>query len=90
MRRAANPTRKISITLPGSTFTRLEQVLSYDQSRSAYITRAIDEMMNSHSSIDISDVSTEDILGTLEFRFGAGTPEDVLIQSLLQIFSKKS
>ena len=32
MRRAANPSRKISITLKNSTFNRLEQYLSYDQS----------------------------------------------------------
>ena len=41
MRRAANPTRKISITIQDSTFNELNRVLSYTQSRSAFIDAAI-------------------------------------------------
>ena len=88
MRRATNPTRKISITLKSSTFARLEQYLSYEQSRSAYIDDAIVMKLKGIDTTDISEFSNEDLLETLSYRFPKDSPEDVLIKSLLQILSK--
>ena len=88
MRRSVNPTRKISITLPQSVFDHLNQLLSYDQSRSAYISSAIVEKMNRMDGIDMRDISTTDLIESLQYRFHKDSPEDVLIQSLLQILAK--
>lgn len=88
MRRAANPTRKISITLKHSTFERLNHYLSYDQSRSAYIDDAIVKKLAGINVTDISEFSINDLLENLQYRFPKDSPEDVLIQSLLQILSK--
>jgi len=88
MRRAANPTRKISITLKSSTFNRLEQYLSYEQSRSAYIDDAIVKKLEGINVTDISEFSNQDLIDTLTYRFPKDSPEDVLIQSLFQILSK--
>ena len=88
MRRAANPTRKISITLKSSTFNRLEQYLSYDQSRSAYIDDAIVKKLDGIDVTDISEFSSLDLLETLRYKFHVDSPENTLIESLLQILSK--
>ena len=88
MRRAANPSRKISITLKNSTFNRLEQYLSYDQSRSAYIDDAIVKKLDGIDVTDISEFSSLDLLETLRYKFHVDSPENTLIESLLQILSK--
>jgi metal-responsive CopG/Arc/MetJ family transcriptional regulator len=88
MRRAANPTRKISITIPSRTFNALESYLSYDQSRSAFISSAIEEKLRGIDTTDISEFSNMDLLETLSYRFPLNSSEDVLIKSLLQILSK--
>ena len=88
MRRALNPTRKISITIPSGLFDNLNQLLSYNQSRSAYISAAIAEKMDRMDGIDMSDIPTSDLLEALQYRFPKDSPEDVLIQSLLQILAK--
>ena len=46
MRRATNPTRKFSISVPESTFNLLDKTLSYDQSRSAFIAGAIKDKLS--------------------------------------------
>ena len=88
MRRAANPTRKISITLKGSTFARLEHHLSYEQSRSSYIDDAVVKKLAGIITTDIQEYSSKELVEALEYRFPKDSPEDVLIQSLLQILSK--
>ena len=50
MRRATNPTRKISITIPSRIFDNLESHLSYDQSRSRYISSAIEDKLGESSA----------------------------------------
>ena len=88
MRRSVNPTRKISITIPQSVFDHLNQLLSYDQSRSGYISAAIVEKMHRTQGIHMDQISTSDLLEALEYRFAKDSAEDVLIQSLLQILAK--
>ena len=86
MRRATNPTRKISITIPGKLFEQINQHLSYDQSRSKFISNAIQEYF-SHE-FDLNGLSALELLENLQYRFVKDSPEDVLIQSLLQILAK--
>lgn len=89
MRRAANPTRKISITLPSSTFNRLEQVLSYEQSRSAYIARAIDKMMNDNAEHNRHyDVRTIGYEALLKWVLAHDDVDDTMKALLLQILAK--
>lgn len=88
MRRASNPTRKFTISVPGPIFHQLEQILSYDQSRSAYISAAIAEKMHKDNSVNLEQWSKLELVEELVYRVRKDSPEDVLIQSLLQILTK--
>ena len=85
MRRATNPTRKISITIPDSIFQRLNHILSYEQSRSSYIANAIKSKMDNEDALSFDELDTMDLLYALQFRFYKDSAEDVLIQSLLNL-----
>jgi metal-responsive CopG/Arc/MetJ family transcriptional regulator len=65
MRRAANPTRKISITIPGNLFNELERTLSYSQSRSRFISAAIWEKLDGEVSQSISESTTPQLMAAL-------------------------
>jgi len=88
MRRATNPTRKISITIPNSLFQQLNHHLSYDQSRSGYISSAIAEKMQKDDTVGLDQWTKLDLVEELVYRVVKDSPEDVLLQSLLQILSK--
>jgi len=88
MRRASNPTRKFTISVPGTIFHQLEQLLSYNQSRSAYISAAIAEKMHKDNTVDLKQWSKLELVEELVWRVHKDSPEDVLIQSLLQILTK--
>lgn len=57
-RRSADKAIPISIALPRSIVARLDQVLSYKDSRSAYIARAIKTKLNDQESFNIKEVPT--------------------------------
>ena len=65
MRRAANPTRKISITIPGNLFNELERTLSYSQSRSRFISSAIAEKLAGEAMPTISETSTIQLMAAI-------------------------
>ena len=65
MRRAANPTRKISITIPDRLFQALDRVLSYSQSRSAYISDAIQAKLDGAPTPTIAETSTLQLMAVL-------------------------
>lgn len=65
MRRAANPTRKISITIPGNLFNELERTLSYSQSRSRFISAAISEKLDAGSVHTIQETSTIQLMAAI-------------------------
>jgi len=65
MRRAANPTRKISITIPDRLFQELERTLSYSQSRSAYISDAIQAKLDGTPTPTIAETSTLQLMAVL-------------------------
>ena len=85
MRRAANPTRKISITIPGNLFNELERTLSYSQSRSRFISAAIDEKLSADTAPSISESSTRQLMAALINRDDV---DETMRQLLLQILSK--
>jgi metal-responsive CopG/Arc/MetJ family transcriptional regulator len=65
MRRAANPTRKISITIPDRIFQELERTLSYSQSRSAYIAAAIQAKLDGSPMQTITETSTLQLMAAI-------------------------
>ena len=88
MRRASNPTRKFTISVPGTIFHQLEQLLSYDQSRSSYISAAIAEKMHKDNTVNLEQWSKLELVEELVYRVSKDSAEDVLLQSLLQILTK--
>ena len=68
MRRAANPTRKISITIAESTFNELNRVLSYTQSRSKYIDGAIVAKLSLGHAPFVHESSTRQLMAALVTR----------------------
>ena len=84
-RRSADKTIPISIALPSSLVMRLDQVLAYNDSRSAYIARAITDRMNQLKASSISDANSRTLMAALTSR------EDIdstLRHLLLQILSQ--
>ena len=86
MRRAANPTRKISITLKDSTFNELNRVLSYTQSRSAFINDAIVAKLSlGQAQFLVHESSTRQLMAAIASREDA---DSTLKHLLLQILSE--
>ena len=57
-RRSADKHIPISIALPRSVVARLDQVLAYKDSRSAYIARAITKQLDGKESFSMAEVTT--------------------------------
>ena len=57
-RRSADPTKAIQITLPRSILNRLDNHLSYSQSRSAYIASAVKAKLDENEAFSIKDIPT--------------------------------
>ena len=85
MRRSPNPTRKISITIPHKIFSELEHHLSYTQSRSQFISAAIDEKLNGSDGFTIMEATTNQLMAALSSRDDV---DQTLLALLLHILSK--
>jgi len=85
MRRAANPTRKISITIPESTFNALDKTLSYSQSRSAFIAGSIKARLDGYEGESADEASTRTLMIHLKNRSDV---DSTLKHLLLQILSE--
>ena len=92
MKRASNPTRKISITIPDNLFQQLNSHLGYDQSRSAYISSAIKlklyagkNKIPESAQLTIQASTTRQLMAALMAREDA---DETLKALLLHIFSK--
>jgi metal-responsive CopG/Arc/MetJ family transcriptional regulator len=85
-RRSVDKHIPISIALPRSVVARLDQVLAYKDSRSAYIARAITDRLNQLEASSIADAPTRQLMAALSSR------EDIdstLRHLLLQILAQK-
>lgn len=87
MRRATNPTRKISITIPSRVFDKLEAHLSYDQSRSRFISSAIEDKLGESSAPTVQELTTVQLKLALHQRIcgcheTASCPTNVLLRNL--------
>ena len=65
MRRAKNRTVKMSITVPLNIFNDLERTLSYTQSRSKFISSAIDEKLNGSEGFSVEESTTKQLMAAL-------------------------
>ena len=86
-RRSLNPTKAISVTMPESLLKELEHRLSYSQSRSRFISNAVEEKLQKYDSPSplVSDSSVRQLMAALVAR---AETEDVLKKLLLQILSE--
>ena len=86
-RRSANPTKAISVTLPQNLLHELDNRLSYSQSRSRFISNAVEEKLQKYDSQSLLtiDASVRQLMTTLVAR---DETEDVLKKLLLQILSE--
>jgi len=57
-RRSADKAIPISIALPRSIVARLDQVLAYKDSRSAFVARAIEKQLDGRESFNVKEVPT--------------------------------
>lgn len=85
MRRSLNPTRKISITIPHRIFAELEHYLSYTQSRSQFISAAIDEKLNGSDGFTVMEATTKQLMAALSSRDDV---DQTLLALLHHILSK--
>jgi len=86
-RRSSNPTKAISVTIPENLLHKLDNRLSYSQSRSRFIANAVEEKLKKYNSPSplVSDSSVRQLMAALVAR---AETEDVLKKLLLQILSE--
>lgn len=85
MRRAKNRTVKMSITVPLNIFNELERTLSYDQSRSKFISSAIDLKLNGSEGFTVAEATIRQLMAALH---GRDDCDPTLKALLLHILSK--
>ena len=64
--RSTDPSVALSIAVPQSLKTRLDQELSYKQSRSRWVCHAINEKLN--QEFDLTSIPTRQLIGMLHAR----------------------
>jgi len=86
-RRSLNPTKAISVTLPGNLIKQLDERLSYSQSRSRFIANAVEKKLQKYDSqsLLVTDASVRQLMAALVAR---NETEKVLKKLLLQLLSE--
>ena len=86
-RRSLNPTKAISVTIPTSLLEELDNRLSYSQSRSRFISNAVEEKLQKYDSPSplVSDSSVRQLMASLVAR---EETDGVLKKLLLHILSQ--
>ena len=67
-KRSIDKSIPISVALPGSLVKRLDQELSYQASRSKYVSNAIENRLNEMQSSAVSEASTRQLMAALMAR----------------------
>ena len=86
-RRTNRITVPVHVTIPVRLLEDLDETLSFKQSRSRIITKLIENYLEG-DQIHIGSMTKRQIVVNLINQVESGTPEDVLLRSLLQIFSQ--
>ena len=88
-RRTKTKFTQIHVSIPVRTLEDLDETLSFKQSRSRVITKLIENYLEGDQT-NIGSMTKEQICINLINQTEPGSPEYVLLTSLLQILSKKS
>jgi len=86
-RRSKTKYTQIHVSVPVLTLIEFDNVLSYTESRSKKIAMLMKNYLSREDS-NLQLMTTVEVLEFLQFRFKKNSPEDILIQSLLQVLSQ--
>ena len=86
-RRTKTKFTQIHVSIPVRTLEDLDDTLDFNQSRSKVITRLIQNILEG-DQVNIGSMTKKQIVINLMNQVDSGSTEYVLLQSLLQIFSK--
>ena len=86
-RRSKTKFTQIHVSVPVNLLVEFDQVLSFKESRSKKISMLMKNYLAREDS-NLQMMTTVEVLEFMQYRFRKNSPEDVLIQSLLQILSK--
>ena len=86
-RRTKTKFTQIHVSVPVNLLVEFDQVLSFKESRSKKISMLMKNYLAREDS-NLQMMTTVEVLEFMQYRFRKNSPEDVLIQSLLQILSK--
>jgi metal-responsive CopG/Arc/MetJ family transcriptional regulator len=86
-RRSKTKFTQIHVSIPVRTLEDLDDTLDFNQSRSKVITRLIQNILEG-DQVNIGSMTKKQIVINLMNQVDSGSTEYVLLQSLLQIFSK--
>ena len=83
MRRSSDPSIKFSISIPTSLNNKLERHLSYDQSRSRFISSAIQEKLEGDVAPGVTELTTRQVMAVLVNRNDVDPSLEVTLLHLL-------
>ena len=86
-RRSKTKFTQIHVSIPVLILAQFDHTLAFNDSRSRKITNLIKDHLESDTE-GLSIYSNEELLEVIQFRLEKDSPEDMLIESLLQILSK--
>ncbi|AXH78277.1 MAG: hypothetical protein [Circular genetic element sp.] len=86
-RRTKTKFTQIHVSVPVNLLVEFDQVLSFKESRSKKISMLMKNYLAREDS-NLQMMTTVEVLEFMQYRFRKNSPEDVLIQSLLQILSE--
>ena len=86
-RRSKTKFTQIHVSIPVRTLEDLDDTLDFNQSRSKVITKLIQNILEG-DQVNIGSMTKKQIVINLMNQVDPGSTEYVLLQSLLQVFSK--
>jgi metal-responsive CopG/Arc/MetJ family transcriptional regulator len=86
-RRSKTKFTQIHVSVPVNLLVEFDNVLSFKESRSKKISMLMKNYLAREDS-NLQMMTTIEVLEFMQYRFRKNSPEDVLIQSLLQILSE--
>jgi metal-responsive CopG/Arc/MetJ family transcriptional regulator len=86
-RRSKTKFTQIHVSVPVNLLVEFDNVLSFKESRSKKISMLMKNYLAREDS-NLQMMTTVEVLEFMQYRFRKNSPEDVLIQSLLQILSE--
>ena len=82
-KRSIDKSIPISVALPGSLVTRLDQELSYQASRSKYVAKAIENRLNEIQSSAVEEASSRRLMGVLHARKDISNQLKTILETII-------